>query len=159
MMAVCRQLMALPFTPVADVNQTYTFIEQVAAENIGEDLHELFAYCRDQWKEYDAIHQEIGNCCGKDMRTDNSVEGFHSRFTRLVGRNHPNVWMLIEMMQKEQRLTSHVMSQMDKGMPMRVGRGTYSVKDETIRTPEARRVSHEVHVYEFPATVGNYLQF
>ena len=77
--------MALPFIPVADVNQAFTFIEQVAAENSGGDLHELFVYFRDQWNEIDAVLQEIWNCCGKDMRTINSVEGFHSRFNRLVG--------------------------------------------------------------------------
>ena len=44
-------------------------------------------------------------------------------------------------------------------MPMRVGRRKYSVINKIIRTLEARRVDHEVDVYEFLATVGNFLQF
>ena len=74
-MTVCRQRMAQPFIPVADLNQAYTFIEQVAADNIGDDLDELFVDYRDQWNENDAIHQEIWNCHGKDMRTKASIAG------------------------------------------------------------------------------------
>ena len=102
--------MALPLIPVADVNQAYTFMDEVAAYNIGDNLHEFFVYYRDQCIENDAMHQEVWNYHGKDRRTNNSVEVFHSRFNRLVGRNHPNVWMLTEMMQKKQRRTSHGMS-------------------------------------------------
>ena len=90
--------MALLLIPVAGVNQAYTFIQEVPAYNIGDNLHELFVYYGDQWIENDAIHQEAWNCHDKDRRTNNSVEVFHSRFNRLVGRNHPNVWMLTEMM-------------------------------------------------------------
>ena len=82
---VCRQIMALPFIPVADVNQAYIFIEQVAAENRCGDLHELFVNFRGQRNEIDAVLQEIWNSRCKDMRTINSLEGFHSRFNRLVG--------------------------------------------------------------------------
>ena len=32
MVAVCQQLMALPFIPVADENQVYTFIDQVRVQ-------------------------------------------------------------------------------------------------------------------------------
>ena len=54
-MTVCWQLMALPFIPVAAVNQAYTIMEEVSAYNIGDNLHELFVYYRDQWIEIDAI--------------------------------------------------------------------------------------------------------
>ena len=111
MVPLCRQLMALPFIPVADVNQACTFMEEVAVYNIGDNLHKLlFVYYRDRGIEHDAIHQEAWNCHGKDTSTNNSVEIFQSRFNRLVGRNDPNVWMLTSMMQNEQRRTSHGMS-------------------------------------------------
>ena len=83
--------MALPFIPAGDVNQAYTFMEEVAAYNLGDNPHEFFVYYRDQWIENDVIHQEVWNCHGKDRRTNTSFEVFHSRFNRLVGRNHPNV--------------------------------------------------------------------
>ena len=82
--------MAQPFIPAGDMNQAYTFIEEVAAYNIGDNLHEFFVYYGDQWTENGAIHKEVWNCHGKDSRTNNSVEVFHSRFNRLVVRNHPN---------------------------------------------------------------------
>ena len=77
--------MALPFTPAADVNQAYTFMEEVAAYNLGDNLHELFICYLDQLIENDAIHQEVSNCHGKDRRRNNSVEVFQSRFNSLVG--------------------------------------------------------------------------
>ena len=47
--------MALPFIPVAAVNQAYTIMEEVSAYNIGDNLHELFVYYCDQRIEIDAI--------------------------------------------------------------------------------------------------------
>ena len=102
----CRQLIALPFLPEAEVVNAFNFLEQVAEDNVGDDLRDLFTYYRQQWLENPAIPLAVWNCNGKDLRTSNSVEGFHSRFNRLVGRNHPNTWMLIEVLHAEKAAQS-----------------------------------------------------
>ena len=155
----CRQLMALPFLPEAELVNAFNFLEQVAEDNVGDDLRDLFTYYRQQWLENPAIPLAVWNCNGKDLRTNNSGEGFHSRFNRLVGRNHPNTWMLIEVLHAEKSRSEHLMSQMDHGVPMRVGRRKYSAINDRINTLEGRRVNAEVDVYEFLAAVGNMLHF
>ena len=47
----CRQLMALPFLPEAEVVNAFNFLEQVAEDNVGDDLRDLFTYYRLQWLE------------------------------------------------------------------------------------------------------------
>ena len=45
------------------------------------------------------------NVSGLSMRTNNHVEGWHNHFYSIVGKVHPNIWHLIEALQKEESAT------------------------------------------------------
>jgi len=131
----CRQLMALPFLPVGEVAQAFAFLEDLAHENLGDDLEELFAYFNRQWMTNPDIPLATWNCHAVDVRTNNAVEGFHSRLNRMIGRIHPNCWFLFEKLQEEQNRTRHLLSQIQQGTRIRVD------------------------VYDFLEAVGNLLHF
>ena len=48
-------------------------------------------------------------------RTNNHVEGWHSRLTKVVGKPHPNVFELIEVIKKEEATTRMKMSLYESG--------------------------------------------
>lgn len=156
--SVCRQLMALPFLPEGDVEQAYAFIEQTAIDNDIDDIDDLFAYYQEQWMT-GTISIATWNCHGRDIRTNNAVEGFHHRFNRVIGRNHPNTWILIERLQQEEKRTQHIISQMDQGLRLRSGRRRYTQINERIALLEQRRANEELDVYDFLVAVGNLLHF
>ena len=48
-------------------------------------------------------------------RTNNHVEGWQNRFSVIVGKYQPNLWQLIEALQKEQAATVRTLHQIEAG--------------------------------------------
>ena len=80
----CRQMMALPFLPEAEIQVAFGWLS-----DIGHDLHPTMQaftdYINQQWVNNGQLPLARWNCHGADVRTNNGVEGWHSRFNRKVG--------------------------------------------------------------------------
>lgn len=94
-----RHLMALGFIPTGHVRHVFAILRQQADHRLAA----LFDYFEHQW-----IHNTplaMWNVYGLRRRTNNDLEGWHYRFNALVQKHHPNIFLLIECIQKEQAAT------------------------------------------------------
>ena len=48
-------------------------------------------------------------------RTNNHVEGWHSRLKKIVGKSHPNIFEIVDVMRKEQATTEMKLNQFEAG--------------------------------------------
>ncbi|KII62512.1 hypothetical protein RF11_04784 [Thelohanellus kitauei] len=48
-------------------------------------------------------------------RTNNAVEGWHNSFSKSLGSSHPNIWVFLKAIQKEQNLNEYRLSQANAG--------------------------------------------
>jgi len=62
------------------------------------------------WNVYDAVRNN-------QHRTNNCVEGWHTRFQQLIGSCHPNIYKFLGHLKKEEDMTRLQMAQMQAGMP------------------------------------------
>ena len=103
--------MALGYIPLAVVRNTFTmFCESRSTRKCMRRHHELrtfLRYFRDNY--IDGVFEPaLWNVYTRDSdtRTNNHVEGFHHKWNKAIGRNHPSVWLFIRKLKDEQRLTS-----------------------------------------------------
>lgn len=66
----------------------------------------------------------------EDARTNNASEGFHTRFSTLVGRDHPNFYKFLASLVKEQDNTEKTLTQMDLGQLVKRGKTQTQQKRE-----------------------------
>lgn len=99
-----RQLMALPFLPLQNIRLVYNNLRLVADQRLAG----LFTYFTVQWMNGVDISMW---CVDTDVRTTNNVEGWHSRFAKLVKRHHPNIWLLLSTIRQEQASTEVTIQQ------------------------------------------------
>nr|XP_018908476.1 PREDICTED: uncharacterized protein LOC109038019 [Bemisia tabaci] len=110
------ELMALPFIPEEDLVATFDSL----VEEIHEDVLEFAEYIertyvrgrrgRGRRRAVPPLFPpRVWNCYTLVLedrhRTNNVVEGFHSKFNRLVGTYHANVWKFIEKLRDVQEET------------------------------------------------------
>ena len=72
----CRQLMALPFLPEDQVTAAFDWLEEITSDL---NLQQLTDYMRTQWIENASVPMSLWCCHGRDVRTNNGVEGWHHR--------------------------------------------------------------------------------
>jgi len=58
-------------------------------------------------------------------RTNNSVEGWHKRFSSLLGGPHPTIWRFIDAIKEEQSVTEMKINQLVAGIPSQPRRRKY----------------------------------
>lgn len=60
------------------------------------------------WNQYDAVVE--GN-----SRTNNLSEGWHSRFSLILGKNHPSLYTFLDELKKEQNDTETMLRELELG--------------------------------------------
>ena len=155
---LCRQLMALPSLSEEAIPQAFAWLEDLA-EGMNLGLVSILEYMEDQWIDNARLPLSLWCCHGKDIRTNNAVEGWHHRFNRRVNVTHPNVWVLLERVKTENTRTELLASQIDAGNRIPLGKATYSTLNQRVHVLEARRVAEEINDREFLSAVGRLLHF
>ncbi len=114
-----RQLMALAFAPLALVRQTFYLLRAASDPRLAP----LFDYFNQTWLR--AIQPRMWNVFNVDIRTNNNLEGWHSRFQKIVARHRPNLWQLLEAIQHEQAATEVAIQQVAAGRRVHTGNSKY----------------------------------
>ena len=60
----------------------------------------------------EAIHRLCGIRMSESARTNNHIEGWHSKLKKVVGKAHPNVYEIVEIFKREQGVTEITISQL-----------------------------------------------
>ena len=83
------------------------------------------------WNQYDSVLQDV-------PKTNNNIEGWHRRFSSLLGGQHPTIWKFIEVLKKEESLTEFQINQYAAGTLPRTNK---------VSTAVAKRVKNQVTQY------------
>lgn len=79
-----------------------------------------------QWSVYQRVVDE-------EPRTNNQLEGWHRRFSGIVGKAHPNVHELLQRLREEQSHTEIVISQLVAGQAPKSSRAKYQSLNKRIK--------------------------
>ena len=103
-----RGLMALAFLPVLAVRPAFHGLEEQEIIQENQLLTSLFDYFEKTWLK--SFPLRLWNVHNAATRTNNKVEGWHSRLNRYVKKSHPNIFELITELKKEQATTELTIS-------------------------------------------------
>ena len=98
-----RRLSALPLVPLDQVDHVFDQAIFDAPQVQGVD--DMHTYMRNTWLNVDArFPRDLWNQYTRmeESRTINSLEGWHNKINRYVGKPHPNIFELIQFLQKEE---------------------------------------------------------
>ena len=83
------------------------------------------------------------------MKTNNHVEGWHNRFSSTVGKVHPNIWHLIEALQKEESATQITLVQLGAGLQVARTVPMYAQLNRRVETLQGQDNRREIGMREF----------
>ncbi|XP_072157114.1 LOW QUALITY PROTEIN: uncharacterized protein [Bemisia tabaci] len=98
---VSRGLRARRFNRICDVVD-HTYVRGKPARGRRRAVPPLFP--PETWNVYNLVLADR-------IRTNNAVEGFHSKFNQIVGTHHANIWKLIDAFKKVQQDTERTLTQ------------------------------------------------
>lgn len=114
--SIVRQLLSLGFLPILRVE--LAFEELVTRASTSNSLIDsslkLLIYYRNYWIETVGVH--MYNVHNEIHRTNNALESWHSRFNKVVGRHHPNIYMLFQFLIQEQVQTENHVGNIEMGL-------------------------------------------
>jgi len=116
--------MALAFLPTSEVKN---FFDNLKAKYVSDPqvqkFHDYFSntwidglFAINLWNQFDVPDQQ---------RTNNTVEGWHCRFGGYVRSVHPNIYILLSHIKREERMTSLSIDQARLKQPQRKKKSKY----------------------------------
>ena len=105
-----RGLMSLAFLPVILIGPNFMLIETSETTQASPALQQLCTYYQETWLNGN-YPLSLWNVSTETVRTNNSVEGWHNKLNRTIGKIHPNIFELLQHTKKEQRETEVISNQ------------------------------------------------
>ena len=172
----CGKLNALAFLPIAEVEEGYNHLREIApveATELVDYFGSTFVYS------YKKIRAAGGLCrfkrCAPQYapgtwnvnsttlndgdRTNNLSEAWNNKFRILVGTKHPSIWRAVECLQQENSATEVLLSQTDAGNPpkKRIKRKYVQLQERLKNLCEQHR-DGQSNVNDFLRRVGRHLR-
>jgi len=140
-----RQLASLAFVPTPAVTSSFNVLMNTAFFEGNEVmLRPLTDYFEDTWigrprrgrRRAPSFPHDLWNCYQATAdglaRTNNAVEGWHRRFSALLGADHPTIWRFINAIKEEQSVTEMKLNQLVAGTPAPLSRRKYRDLDKRL---------------------------
>ena len=108
--------MAVGFLPLIAVRPAIVMMEADPLVQLNAALHALMVYYNATWLNGD-FPPAMWNVHAATTRTNNVVEGWHSRVNKAIGCCHPNVYKLVTVLKGEQATTELTLRRADTGAP------------------------------------------
>lgn len=119
-----RKLMALPFLPRREIRPMFQLLRRQAQT---QPLQDLVSYINKQWIESTVFPPKNWSVYRQPMRTNNDLEGWHNALNRRAnGQSGLPLYLLIELLEKEARLTTITIRLVSDQKLFRVQRKCYS---------------------------------
>ena len=145
-----RSLMALAFLPTDQIMGIFTTLQQQPVVEGNNQLQALYQYYHDTWLT-GPFPLELWNVHQTSTRTNNMVEGWHSRLNRYVRRLHPNLHQLVKELQKEQAMTQVTVQRARLGGAPPARRMKYVRIDEEVQRLTQRFDSDDITAMDYIA--------
>ena len=120
--------MALAFLAVPAVRPAFHGLEEQEVVKENQLQTNLCEYFERTWLK--SIPLRLWNVHNAATRTNNKVEGWHSRLNRYVKKSHPNIFELITELKKEQSTTELTISRARLGAAPPPRKATYIQLDQ-----------------------------
>jgi hypothetical protein len=149
--------MAIAHLPVVVVRTAYQELTDSPLLVEHPTLTELSTYYANTWLngEYEL---RMWNVNEETTRTNNSVEGWHHRLNKAVGRVHPNVLDLVENLIVEQSATDSITEAARLGQPPPPRRRRYRDNDERLARLREDLTSGRINSSQFLAACRHTVQ-
>lgn len=162
---VVQRLLALPFIPINDVNDVFDqIVDSIEDSDNAVILDYLCTYVErtyvrgrrgnsarfppNIWSTYDLVMNRY-------QRSTNSVEGWHSKFQKVIVSHHSGIWKFMEHVLKDQNENEVLMLQLAAGH----SRIRYPVKGEYRRNQEhIERIVNNYNTYKDSNTIWTYMK-
>ena len=99
-----RKLLAVAFLPVIAIRPAFIAFENHRLTQRNPAIRSLLDYYSATWLDGDYA-LVMWNVHGQATRTNNRVEGWHSRLNKAIGAPHPNTHQLVDALKVEQAAT------------------------------------------------------
>lgn len=155
-------LLALPFVPVADVEETFQIIYLTVPDSVlpladyidvtyigGRRLRGRVTRARypiELWNVSELVRNRVA-------RTTNSVEGWHSRFQRMMLVHHATLWKFMEKLRLDQKENEVMIMQLEAGH----SRIKYPIKNKYLLNME--QLENIVERYEVEKSGGRIINY
>ena len=93
-----RSLFALPFLPHSDIERAFAQLEQRANSM---ELQQLTRYMRTTWMDNPVWSPRTWSIFQQRVRTNNDVEGWHTRLIANAGRANLTFYLLVPLLRRE----------------------------------------------------------
>ena len=90
-----KEVMCLPFLPAESIRPTFDAMMVLVWEDGRPPLVKFMEYIEKYWVRNGRWMPRDWSCYMETVRTNNDVEGWHSKFNRRVGKAKPSVYELI----------------------------------------------------------------
>ncbi|XP_061178328.1 uncharacterized protein LOC133186965 [Saccostrea echinata] len=127
-----RSLMALPFLPSADIQPAF---DRLSARATSQELQQLVAYMDSNWIGSAVWQPRNWSIFQTNVRTNNDVEGWHTRINADIGKANAAFYILVPALQREARLVDLTVRLVSEEQILRCQRRRY--QDLTCRLHEA----------------------
>ncbi|GFV35320.1 uncharacterized protein TNCV_3203521 [Trichonephila clavipes] len=113
---VCRMISALAYLPMEYIEDAWIFIIWGKSFSI-DKLTTFIDYFVEQWMDNPNMPIKVGNVYEQRHRTNNSVEGGNSKLNAIIGRNQPNIHLLVKILKEETQKVSFNLNSRELGDP------------------------------------------
>ena len=115
--------MALPFLPHNEIQPMFLVLQRQAQT---EPLRDLAEYVKRQWIESTVFPPKDWSVYKQAIRTNNDIEGWHNALNRRAGgQSALPLYLLIELLEREARLTSSTIRLVSNEKLSRIQRKCY----------------------------------
>lgn len=142
-----RRAAVLPLIPTALVEDVW-FNALEDAEVIPMDTTDFADYVTTQWVE-GQDRDEWNHFTNEGPRTNNHLEGWHSKLKKLVRHAHPNIFQLIEILKNTQANTEANDIQVSSGATTRPKQKKYRDIDTRLSTLKHRFLDQQMTVQDY----------
>ena len=104
----------------------------------------------DIWNVYSRVLDDL-------PKSNNSVEGWHHRFQSSLTCEHPNIWVFLKILQKEQGLQDAMREQMSSGHSSQIQKKKY--KDISLRIKNTVATFDNCEILEYLRSIAHNLRF
>jgi hypothetical protein len=149
-----RMMLALAFLPVAQATVEFQNTIVVGCPPV---LLQMFTPLADYFRNYWIPRAELWNMANVVRRTNNNVEGWNSRFSKLVARHHPDLWRFLTALIKEQQHTKLLIIQLDGGQQVNQQNPKYKKVNARIDEIKTQFATQLIDVPHFLAALAHVL--
>jgi hypothetical protein len=111
---IFRMCAALAYLPIDEVEEGWLMIMESVPQN--EKLTLFLDYFVERWMGNQNVPIEMWNIRQHRHRTNNAVEGWNSKLNSIIGKQQPNVFMLVQKLKEEAELVSWQMKSKELGL-------------------------------------------